>query len=212
MTGSAPFFREAFPDNASQYAIAQAFITAVAGSVSGLAGGAAADYLSSALESDEKKDNDEDNTNKDSTGTRLWIPVAGSLLAAPCWYMAIHSTESFQIAMVWLTIEYLVAECWFGPTISTLLFTVPSKIGGTAQGLFTLTGAVANLSPTFLGYLYGQASSGTTTDGVEALSSSELLPVLLTTGVCFGYLSSAFCFAMGARSTPPLMTTKSKSN
>lgn len=210
---SAPFFRAAFPDDASNYAVSQALITAVAGSVSGLAGGAAADYLSSSL----KKDDDgDDDTNQDVTGTRLWIPVVGSLLAAPAWYLAIHSTESFELAMAWLTIEYLVAECWFGPTISTLLSTVPSKIGGTAQGLFTLTGAMANLSPTLLGYLYGQASA-TTTDGVE-MSSSELLPVLLTTGVCFGYVSAAFCFAMGARSPPPPLpaasgtTTKSKSN
>jgi MFS family permease len=204
---SAPFFRAAFPDNASEYAVAQALITAVAGSASGLAGGAAADYLSTAM-----KTNDEENANEDLLGRRLWIPVAGSLLAAPTWYLAIHSTESFQIAMLWLTIEYLVAECWFGPTISTLLSTVPSKIGGTAQGMFTLTGAIANLSPTLLGYLYGQASSFTsTTDGVEA--STEVLPVLLTYGVCFGYVSSAFCFAMGARSAPALDTTaKLKSN
>jgi MFS family permease len=208
---SAPFFRATFPDNASEYAVAQALITAVAGSASGLAGGAAADYLSSALKTD-KKDNDEENADEDLTGARLWIPVVGSLMAAPAWYLAIHSTDSFQIAMGWLTIEYLVAECWFGPTISTLLSTVPSKIGGTAQGLFTLTGAVANLSPTLLGYLYGEATSfGTTTDGVE-MSSAELLPVLLTTGVCFGYVSSSFCFAMGARSAPPLATPKSKSN
>ena len=212
---SAPFFREAFPDNAGDYAVAQALITAVAGSASGLAGGAAADYLSSALKRDnDDDDNGDDEANQDVTGIRLWIPVAGSLLAAPTWYLAIHSTDSFQIAMVWLTIEYLVAECWFGPTISTLLSTVPSKIGGTAQGLFTLTGAMANLSPTFLGYLYGQAtlSAATTTDGVE-MSSSELLPVLLTTGVCFGYIAAAFCFAMGARSSPPIpATSKSKSN
>lgn len=211
---SAPFFRAAFPDNASEYAVAQAFITAVAGSVSGLAGGVAADYLSSALDTNDKIANDEDIENRDLTGARLWIPVAGSLLAAPAWYLAIHSTESFQIAMVWLTIEYLVAECWFGPTISTLLSTVPSSIGGTSQGLFTLTGAIANLSPTVLGYLYGQgqASSVTTTDGVEMSSSSELLPLLLTYGVCFGYVTSAFCFAMGARSAPPTETSKPKSD
>jgi len=202
---SAPYFRAAFPDNASNYAVAQAFITAVAGSISGLGGGAAADYLSLAQKNDK-------NVNQDLTGARLWIPVAGSLLAAPTWYLAIHSTESFQIAMFWLTIEYLVAECWFGPTISTLLSTVPSKIGGTAQGLFTLTGAVANLSPTILGYVYGKATTSvTTTEGVEMLST-DILPVLLTVGVCFGYISSAFCFAMGARSDPQIMATKSKSN
>ncbi len=200
---SAPYFRAAFPDNASDYAVTQAVITAVAGSISGLAGGAAADYLSSALDVD-----DEEDTNADLTGIKLWVPVAGSILAAPTWYLAMHSTESFQIAMVWLSIEYLVAECWFGPTISALLSTVPTNIGGTAQGLFTLTGALANLSPTFLGYVYGQASSSIAiTDGTEM--PSELLPALLTAGVCFGYISSAFCFAMGAQSTP-LATTKSK--
>lgn len=199
---SAPYFRSAFPDNAGDYAVAQAFITVVAASISGLAGGVAADYLSSTLKSDNEKDKNE---NQDLTGIKLWVPVAGSLLAAPTWYLAMHSTESFQIAMLWLSIEYLVAECWFGPTISALLSTVPKNIGGTSQGLFTLTGALANLSPTLLGYLYGQATS----DGAE-MSSSELLPVLLTTGVCFGYVSSAFCFAMGARSPPPLATSKSK--
>ena len=208
---SAPFFRAAFPDNATDYAVAQAFITAVAGSISGLAGGAAADYISSAFKSDDDI-NDEEKESNDLTGTRLWVPVVGSLLAAPTWYFAIHSTDSFQVAMIWLTIEYLVAECWFGPTISTLLSTVPSKIGGTAQGLFTLTGAIANLSPTLLGYLYGQASSAVpATDGTD-IPAAEVLPALLTTGVCFGYITSAFCFAMGARSAPPLATTNSKSN
>ena len=198
---SAPFFRMAFPDNASQYAVAQAFIKAVPTTISGLAGGAAADYLSSRLKADNEKGGGKGN--EDFGGIKLWVPVVGSLLAAPTWYLAIHSTDSFQTAMVWLSLEYLVAECWFGPMISTLLATVPTKIRGTSQGLFTLTGAVANLSPTFLGYLYGQASS--------SASTSELLPVLLTTGVCFGYIASAFCYAMAAQSPPEIATTKSKS-
>ncbi|VEU43370.1 unnamed protein product [Pseudo-nitzschia multistriata] len=208
---SAPFFREAFPDHASDYAVAQALITAVASTVSGLAGGAAADYLSSAVEADGEKDGGEGAL--DATGIRLWIPVIGSLAAAPAWYLALHSTDSFQAAMLWLTVEYLVAECWFGPTISTLLSTVPSKVGGTAQGMFTLTGALANLSPTFLGYLYGQASlSPPSEGGIEAAAQSELLPVLLTTGVCFGYVSSAFCFAMGARTPPPAAAIEAEAN
>lgn len=184
---SAPFFRMTFPDNAADYAVAQAFITAVAGSASGLIGGATADYIS-------KGKGGEDGSNDvDNVGRKLWIPVVGSVLATPAWYLAIHSSDSFQVAMVWLTVEYLVAECWFGPTISSLLSTVPSKIGGTAQGLFTLTGATANFAPTILGYLYGQASS------VEA--SDELMG-LLSTAVCTCYLLSAACFAMGAQSSP----------
>jgi MFS family permease len=193
---SAPFFRMTFPDNAGEYAVVQAFITAIGGSVSGIIGGAAADYLSTAA--GESENRTEKNLALDQNGRRLWVPVIGSLLAAPTWYLAVHSTDSFQVAMVWLAVEYLVAECWFGPTISTLLSTVPSKIGGTAQGMFTLTGGVANLAPTILGYLYGQAS------GIE--ESSGLL-TLLSAAVCFGYVSSAFCFAMGAKSQPPSSTS-----
>ena len=190
---SAPYFRLAFPDNASDYAVAQAFITAVGGSTSGLIGGATADWLT---ENARKSSGDDGATTVDPIGRRLWVPVVGSVLAAPAWYLAIHETDSFQVAMAWLAVEYLVAECWFGPTISTMQATVGSKIGGTAQGIFTLTGAVANLAPTLLGFLYAQAA------GVDVSSSSELVN-LLSVGVCFGYLSSAVCFAISSQSPPP---------
>jgi MFS family permease len=178
---SAPYFRMAFPDNAADYAVAQAAITAIAGSASGLLGGAAADWLSQNI------------AQEDKLGPRLFVPVIGSLLAAPAWYFTMHTSDSFETAMAWLATEYFVAECWFGPTISSLLGTVDKKVTGTAQGLFTMTGAIANLSPTLLGFIYGQAS------GAEA--SSDLVD-LLSTGVCFGYVSSALCFAMSAQSPP----------
>uniref|UniRef100_A0A7S1DCB4 Major facilitator superfamily (MFS) profile domain-containing protein n=1 Tax=Cyclophora tenuis TaxID=216820 RepID=A0A7S1DCB4_CYCTE len=183
---SAPYFRQVFPDNQGQYAILQALITAICGVMSGLLGGVLADQISAqAGESD------------DGVGRKLWIPVVGSILAAPSWYLAVHSEPSFTLAMGWLAVEYLVAECWFGPTISVLQSTVGPKIGGTAQGLFTVTGAIGNLAPTILGFLYSQASGG---GSVEA---SAKLANLLAIGVCGGYLSSAACFAASALSTPP---------
>lgn len=185
---SASYFKAVFPENASEYAVAQALITAVAGSTSGLLGGAAADWLSS-------------NAEEDPIGKKLWVPVVGSMLAAPAWYLAVHSDQSFETAMAWLAVEYFVAECWFGPTISSLQATVGSKIGGTAQGLFTLTGAIANLAPTVLGFLYAQAA--------DVQASSELGD-LLATGVCFGYVSSAACFAMSARSPTDTDAVKPK--
>ena len=205
---SAPYFRLAFPDNASDYAVAQAFITAIAGSASGLIGGATADWLTENAKNGghggDAATTDINNDDADPIGRRLWVPVVGSVLAAPAWYFAIHETDSFQIAMAWLALEYLVAECWFGPTISTMQATVGSKIGGTAQGLFTLTGAVANLAPTLLGFLYSQAA------GVDvSSSSSSQLVELLSAGVCFGYISSAACFALSAQSPPPSSATGS---
>ena len=121
---SAPYFRMAFPDNAADYAVAQAAITAIAGSASGLLGGAIADQLS--------RNSGDDSVDK--LGPRLLVPVVGSILAAPAWYFAMHTTDSFSVAMAWLATEYVVAECWFGPTISSLLGTVDKRVTGTAQG------------------------------------------------------------------------------
>jgi MFS family permease len=189
---SAPYYRMVFADQQSEYAVAQAVISAVGASASGLLGGLAADWLSSSTPDDDP----------DKEGRKLWVPIAGSLLAAPTWYFAVHSEQSFEVAMAWLAAEYFVAECWFGPTITTLQATVGPKIGGTAQGLFTLTGAIANLAPSIVGYLYGQTAG--------AGESSTELSSLLGTGVCLCYLSSALCFAIAAKSPPPLLVKKAK--
>jgi len=181
---SAPFYRMTYAGSESSYSVVQAFISVVGASASGLLGGVLADWLASTAGNDE---------NDDAVGRKLWVPVVGSLLAAPTWYFAVQTDQPFQIAMAWLAAEYFVAECWFGPTISTLQSTVRPGSGGTAQGLFTLTGAIANLAPSVLGYLYGQATS----------SSSNELSALLTAVVCFGYVSSAACFAVAAKSPPP---------
>lgn len=211
----------AFPSQQTEFAVAQAAISAIGASLSGLLGGTAADWVVSQADED----------SPDPIGRRLWIPVIGSVLAAPTWYFAVNSGGSFETAMVWLAAECespiqldlpgflvnlflffcliychaqdFVAECWFGPTISTLQSTVAPKVGGTAQGAFTLTGGVANLAPSLLGYLYGQASGGT--------ESSGELSGLLAFGVCFGYLSSACCFAIAAQ-TPPTETAKTKTS
>lgn len=171
---SAPYFRLLFPDNASDYAVAQAAITATCGIVSGLIGGAIADRLG-----DDK-----------DIGSRLWVPVVGNLLATPAWYMAVTSGDSFQLAMVWLAVEYLVAECWFGPTVSVLQTSVGPKIGGTAQGLFTVTGAIGNLAPAALGFVYDQ-------------QPSEELTNLLVISVCSCYILSAVAFGASALSESP---------
>lgn len=180
---SAPFFRMEYADRVADYAVAQALITAVCGISSGLLGGFAADWLASSVGDD----------NPDKVGVKLWVPVVGCVLATPAFYYSIHSGGSFETAMSCLALEYLIAECWFGPTINVLQTTVGPKIGGTAQGLFTLTGAIGNLTPSLLGFLYGEAT------GVE--SNAELAD-LLTLFVCGCYIASAACFALSAQSTP----------
>jgi hypothetical protein len=94
--------------------------------------------------------------------------------------------------MFWLAVEYLVAECWFGPTIAVLQSSVGASRTGTAQGLFVLTGAFANSAPTLLGWIYGSKVIDATT------SSSEVLASLLSVGVCAGYLLSSVFFLISA--------------
>lgn len=185
---SAPFFRLAFPESAGGYALAQAGITATCGIVSGIVGGAVADRLTGAKEDGVKKE--------DNVGRQLWVPVIGNLLAIPAWYMSISSGHSFQVAMVWLAIEYLVAECWFGPTISVLQASVGPKVGGTAQGLFTFTGAIGNLAPAALGFVYTQHQQ-------SGLTGADDLTNLLAVSVCGCYIISAFFFGASALSAPP---------
>ena len=142
---SGSYFRMAFSDNQSEYAVAQAAISAIGATLSGLLGGAIADWLTTAASSSSTAARS--NKTNDPIGRRLWVVVTGSILAAPAWYFAVQPNQSFAVAMAWLAAEYFVAECWFGPTISTLQSTVGPKIGGTAQGIFTVTGALANFAP-----------------------------------------------------------------
>ena len=97
------------------------------------------------------------------------------------------TADSFETAMLWLAVEYLVAECWFGPVVTVLQSSVDPKRGGTAQGLFTMFEAFGNLSPSLLGFLYGGATA-------KGLESVDALSDLLEVSVCAGYLLSALCF------------------
>ena len=99
--------------------------------------------------------------------------------------------------MFWLAIEYLVAECWFGPTIAVLQSTVGKSRTGTAQGLFVLTGALGNIAPTLLGIIYSSNSQ----IGESGGSSPEVLADYLTYGVCAGYLLSSLFFALSVRAS-----------
>lgn len=200
---SAPYFRSVLDSSrTADYSVVQAAISAVGASASGVLGGTIADQLSSSSASQDSVLN-KYTFGTDAIGRRLWVPVVGSVLAAPAWYFAMHSPDSFEISMAWLAAEYFVAECWFGPTISTLQATVGPRVGGTAQGLFTLTGAVANFAPSLVGYVYGQSMVG---DG-NSSNSSELAG-LLSLVVCGCYLSSALCFYVASVSSPTVKSAE----
>eukprot|EP00804_Cyclotella_cryptica_P013144 CCRYP_019652-RA/>CCRYP_019652-RA protein AED:0.11 eAED:0.11 QI:0/0/0/1/1/1/2/0/542 len=162
---AAPYYKQAFPESIAEYAVVNAFIKGALGMISGILGGHFAGKMSSWI-SNRKLDSTNDALSIvdhyfDNETILLLVPIFSSLLAIPMWHLATHpgqSANSFELAMFWLALEYLVAECWFGPTIAVLQSSVKSSVRGTAQGIFVLAGAMGNISPALLGFLYGSPS------------------------------------------------------
>mmetsp|Transcript_14925 Transcript_14925/g.35177 ORF Transcript_14925/g.35177 Transcript_14925/m.35177 type:complete len:318 (+) Transcript_14925:807-1760(+) len=132
---AAPYFRQTFPEFAAEYAVTNAFVVGVGGLVSSLVGGRLADRLAeSSL----------------GASARAWVVAASCILAVPAW-LAVIGAGTFQAAMTFLFVEYLVAEMWFGPTISILQSCVGPSQRGTAQGLFSVLVTVGNIAPVAIG-------------------------------------------------------------
>lgn len=203
----APYFKEMFPNDASEFALINAIIMGGVGFASSILGGYIADSLGAWIKETKASSRGAESIIYelfDEQTIRLLLPIVGSLLAIPTWYYTIHTTDVFEYSMIWLALEYFVAECWFGPTISVLQSTVSKS--GTAQGIFVLTGALANIAPTLLGWLYGNQATGTSNT-----ADAEVLGSLLSTGVSIGYLLSAIFFAMSVRADSlPAATSKIK--
>lgn len=123
-----------------------------------------------------------DQLGKEDLSRRLWLPIAGSVGAAVCWSLMIGA-ESFEVAMCWLLVQYLFAECWFGATIATLQQQLPREVRGGVQGVFSTLTVVGNLAP----YAIGQAIQARPLADVLG----EVVPAL--------YVASAVAFAVTCR-------------
>lgn len=158
--------RATFPENVEQFAIANSLIKGLTGSVSSISGGIVADTLRSRGYGDR---------------SAAWFCAASSLAAAPLWYFTLADGSSFQVCMIFLCAEYLVAESWLGPAISALQGAVPSDRRGTAQGVFSSLTALGNALPVGLGLL----------------APADLTPGLqISVAVC--YILSGICFLLAS--------------
>ncbi|KAL7486756.1 hypothetical protein ACHAW6_012350 [Cyclotella cf. meneghiniana] len=181
---AAPYYKQVFPDNTAEYAVINAFIKGALGMTSGIVGGYLAGNLSSWMST--RMIDSISNVLSimdhyfDGKTILLLLPIVSSVLAIPTWHLATHpwqGSNSFESAMFWLSVEYLVAECWFGPTIAVL-----QSSGYCARDFFFFAGAIGNISPALLGWMYG--------------SPHFEMPLadLLSFSVSGGYLISAICF------------------
>ena len=92
--------------------------------------------------------------------------------------------RSFLPSMGWLLAEYLLAESWFGATISFMQAGLPSRVWGTAQGLLNVVQIAGNASPLLIG---------------AAVQRGMPLRTILSVAVPAGYLSCALFFVLAAR-------------
>jgi len=175
---SATYFRMTFPDSSESFAIKNAIIVGFCGCISSFVGGSIADEASRyALR-----------LGMNENSGRLFVPVLGSLLAAPAWFMTMQA-QTFDQAIIWLSIQYLLAESWFGPVVSVLQSKVRNETGGTAQGLFMLAAALGNILPSLIGAIYSESINSTIN---STLALSSLLSVCIGTA----YILSAIGFTL----------------
>ena len=150
-----------------------ALVVGVFGFVSALLGGAAADGLA-ARAPPERRD-----------AARALVPAAGSLVAAPLWVLALQA-PSYGIAIALLAAEFLVAECWIGPTTALLQQAVPAASRGAAQGCFTALTLVGGLAPLAVGAAVDRSDGGL-----------ELVPAVAA-AVAAAYVVSSLLFLVAA--------------
>eukprot|EP00802_Teleaulax_amphioxeia_P012435 Tamp_12477.p1 GENE.Tamp_12477~~Tamp_12477.p1 ORF type:complete len:525 (+),score=24.13 Tamp_12477:3-1577(+) len=128
-TWAAPLLRANFLEHQGEFARINALIILVGGCTSSILGGILADKLA-----------------RVDPRARLWVPALGCFLAIPLICGTVFA-NTFHTAMVLFFLHFIIAECWLGPTLSTLSLLVPPRIQGASQGLFAVTTIIGNITP-----------------------------------------------------------------
>jgi hypothetical protein len=106
-----------------------------------------------------------------------------------------------QCSMFGLLLEYLVAECWFGPVMSVLQGSLPSGARGTGVALFSLVTTLAGSGAVWLlGYILdhtGHKSADSSDDATDDASASSVRDVLFI-GAGAAYALAALLFCVGS--------------
>lgn len=139
----AAYIFERYPENIDLFSSTNAVIITAGGLLSTVVGGYIADKISNPV-------TDNSSTQIIQKRSKAWVPAIGSLVAIPAWSSFILTSDP-KIAAISLFVEYLAAECWFGPILSSLYSQVPLNRRGTAQGIFSILLAFANVVPYFIG-------------------------------------------------------------
>lgn len=128
------YFGNVYKEDKKLYSVLNAFIVSLCGFVSSLGGGLISDKL-------EKQGN---------YYAKAQVCIAAAALGLPCIALCCLFTNSFYFSISMLGLEYLVAECWFGPAITMVLNTISPENKGFAVGAFLFCTTMAGTLSTVL--------------------------------------------------------------
>jgi len=94
--------------------------------------------------------------------------------------LATLNAPSLEFSLGALFLEYIFAECWFGPTVAGLQAAAPPSAQGLTAGVFSCLTLIGNFAPFFI--------------GLAIQSGGYELPSLLSYSVPVLYAGSALVF------------------
>jgi hypothetical protein len=96
--------------------------------------------------------------------------------------------------MFGLLLEYLVAECWFGPVMSVLQGSLPSGARGIGVALFSLVTTLAGSGAVWLlGYILDRTGHKSADASDDASASSVRDVLFIGAGAAYALAALLFC-------------------
>jgi len=178
------YFGNVYKDDKKLYAGLNAFIVSFCGFVSSLCGGLISDKL-------EKQGN---------YYAKAQVCIAAAALGLPCIALCCLVQSNFYFSICMLGLEYLVAECWFGPAITMVLNTIKPENKGFAVGGFLFCTTIAGTIATVLAQYF--------TNAFDAKNNVEVYGQILVVFVFISYAGSIPFFILAGREYKKFMVLK----
>ena len=169
------FYGVVFPSYDDQYSYINAYVVATGGFLSSWLGGMAADKWRAV----EPK-------------ARMYLPACGCFGAIPFMAITCLAPNFYVSILLGLFMEYLVAECWFGPVVATMQSALEPDCRALAIACFTLIATFfGSLASYAIGVIYDALlSSGSADSVVKWLVLWSVVASYGASGALFLYCST----------------------
>ena len=167
-----------FSRYSSQYSYINAYVVATGGFLSSWAGGVVADHWL-----------------KVEPNARLYLPAVGCFLGIPFFCICTLAPNFYVSILLGLFMEYVVAECWFGPVVAVI-----------QQSLSPTSRALAIACFTLISTFFGSAASvviGVIYDSMRTSGYDDsCIRWLVLWSVAISYGISGYLFLVASRYMP----------